>query len=575
MRRHIIFLIPVVLLSLLCGCERRPRAQSDTLYDLARRGDVDQIKALLARGADVNAKDQWGATPLHAATIQGHEEVVKLLLTRGANINVQDNRRATPLHYALVTENELMIKLLIERHANLNVVDEEGQTPAATIMHEGYAGANQGPETAEARASHRRCAEIARILLAAGANATIHLAAYAGDLEKVKSIVATGTDVNTRDKDGRTALHWAAVAGRKDVVVFLMDHGANPNAGEKRWGHTPLHGAVRHGQTDVAEVLIAAGANLEAKTSDQETPLFIAASSGHMALTESLLTHGANVNADRAGDKALDSVAYFALLHRHGWRGIWPEFDFEKIAELLLSNGAEVNDDPRKAATLLTFAAECGLRNLAEKVLAKGNADINAWVDYSEYNPLLAAISSGQTDIAEMLIAARADVNIRDHLSGDTTLHIAARKSNEELVRLLLAKGINIDTQNVAGETPLHVAVVAGGMSMVEFLASQGACVNTADVKGNTPLHHAARESRDMTELLISKGAVVNATNDGGDTPLHNAALRGRKEIVELLLAHGADADARNRAGKTPQDLAIHRGHMDIIELLLKHTARE
>jgi ankyrin repeat protein len=575
MRRHIIFLIPVVLLSLLCGCERRPRAQSDTLYDLARRGDVDQIKALLARGADVNAKDQWGATPLHAATIQGHEEVVKLLLTRGANINVQDNRRATPLHYALVTENELMIKLLIERHANLNVVDEEGQTPAATIMHEGYAGANQGPETAEARASHRRCAEIARILLAAGANATIHLAAYAGDLEKVKSIVATGTDVNTRDKDGRTALHWAAVAGRKDVAVFLLEHGADLNAREKRWDHTPLHGAVRHGQTDVAEVLITAGADLEAETSNGETPLFIAATSGQMTLTEFLLAHGANVNAEKGGERALDRVACLGLLYRHAWRGLWLEFDCEKVAELLLSNGAEVNDDPKRATILLTFAAEYGLKNLAEKVLARGKADINAVTDYAEDNPLLAAISSGQTDIAEMLIAAGANVDIRRHHSGDTALHIAARKSDEKVVRLLLAKGVAIDTQNAAGETPLHVAVVAGGMSMVEFLASQGARVNTADVKGNTPLHHAARESRDMTELLISKGAVVNATNDGGDTPLHNAALRDQREIVELLLAHGADADARNRAGKTPQDLAIHRGHMDIIELLLKHTARE
>ena len=86
----------------------------------------------------------------------------------------------------------------------------------------------------------------------------IHEAAKEGDLAKVKSLIAEGSDVNVRDENGFTPLHFAAYRGYKDVAELLILKGANVNAVDK-WGGTPLHSADQAGHKEIVELLIKHG----------------------------------------------------------------------------------------------------------------------------------------------------------------------------------------------------------------------------------------------------------------------------------------------------------------------------
>jgi hypothetical protein len=114
MHRLIALLVVVFVLA--------PAARAQNLNEdflaAARKGDVAKLKELLDKGADVNAKTQYGATALAYACDKGHIEVVKLLLERGANVNVKDTFYGEmPLGWALQRNNVEVLKLLLDKGA--------------------------------------------------------------------------------------------------------------------------------------------------------------------------------------------------------------------------------------------------------------------------------------------------------------------------------------------------------------------------------------------------------------------------------------------------------------------------
>jgi len=218
-------LVSIVAVVLVVGCGN-PEADR-ALLDAAETENIAAVKQHLDTGADVNAKDGGGQTPLHRAALRGHKGIVELLIANGADRNVKDVNGRTPLHYATSGYNET-VGLLLANGADVNAKDGGGETPLDLAIQQ------KKTETAELLRKHEG---------KSGANDSIHIAASVGNIEAVKQHLATGVDVNAKDKFGSTPMHTAARFGQKEVSELLIAKGADVNA-KNNDGVTPLDAAI-------------------------------------------------------------------------------------------------------------------------------------------------------------------------------------------------------------------------------------------------------------------------------------------------------------------------------------------
>jgi hypothetical protein len=108
------------------------------LLTAAKQGDTNQVKDLLDRGADVNAKHKGGQTALMYAVIKGHTDTIKILLDKGADVNAKDMYGDTALMEATFKGHTDTIKILLDRGADVNAKDEDGYTASMYAKERGY-----------------------------------------------------------------------------------------------------------------------------------------------------------------------------------------------------------------------------------------------------------------------------------------------------------------------------------------------------------------------------------------------------------------------------------------------------
>ncbi len=164
-----------------------------TLLHLAPNWSV--AERIIAQGADVHAKDNFGMTPLHTAVRAGRRNVVGLLVANGADINAKSNLGHTPLFLAVAEGRKAIAEWLIDKGANVNTKDKFDMTP-------------------------------------------LHSAAHTGRTEMVELLIAKGAEINARSNIGQTPLALAKAKGHTEITELLRKHVAKQEL-ESR--HT-LHG---------------------------------------------------------------------------------------------------------------------------------------------------------------------------------------------------------------------------------------------------------------------------------------------------------------------------------------------
>ena len=264
-RTHpLIFGILLALVCLVAGT--RAKAQGDDIFNAAENGDSARVKALLKGNPDlVLRKNRDGKTPLLVATAKyfyasraQHRDVAALLLANGADVNAKDSDGWTPLHSAAILDDKDMVGLLLANRADVNAKEHNGQTPL-----------------------HYANRAMAALLLANGADANakdkegkslLHHAASQGRKDLVDLLLANKADVNAKDSDGWTPLHYAQTEA---VAELLLIKGADANAKDHE-GKTPLHLAVSRDEKDIVELLLGNKADVSAKDDAGKTPLDLA-----------------------------------------------------------------------------------------------------------------------------------------------------------------------------------------------------------------------------------------------------------------------------------------------------------
>lgn len=183
-------------------------------------------------------------------------------------------------------------------------------------------------------------------------------------------------------------------------------------------------------------------------------------------------------------------------------------------------------------------------------------------------------------DLAKVrrLIKDSPDLVFNKDEDGFTPLHLAAANGYTEMADLLLANKADVNARDNSQSTPLHQAAAAPGehADLLQLLISHKSDVNAADTNGLTPLHYAAlADNGKAVKLLLTNGAHPDVRERvDGNTPLIIATGKGYKDVAEVLLANGADVNAADKKG-TPLAWAIHTGHPDIASLLRQHGGHE
>ncbi len=452
------------------------------------------------------------------------------------------------------------------------------------------------------------CVLATTALGATGADTPLADAAKQQDWDLVQTLVAQGTDVESSQPDGATALHWAAYWNNDEALGLLIDAGANVNAAndygatplwtacanrhgravdwlldadadpnrDLRSGETPLMRCAHTGDPIAIRSLIGHGANIDATEPERgQTALMRAAANQHPDVTQALLEAGADVNVRTStvqqlrgtGERSTTSpqgATYFnaggftALLFaaRHG--------DIHS-ARWLLEAGADVNDTGADGNSALVLATMSGHERLAQYLLERG-ADPDA--SGAGYTALHAAVLRAQPDLITSLLDHRADVNVPlakstpvprwtyQHIfvrreTGATPLFLAAKYLEPTLVRLLADAGGDILLPLDDGTTALMAAVGLGSSRSTtrrnRLIAPELVAAewdNGAQVLATV-------------QAVLDAGAKVtlDAVGRSGNTALHTAARNRFSAAADLLLASGANADIRNENGTTAREL--------------------
>lgn len=159
----------------------------------------------------------------------------------------------------------------------------------------------------------------------------------------------------------------------------------------------------------------------------------------------------------------------------------------------------------------------------------------------------------------------------------DNKLINCAGNGDLEGVKEALKNGANVDsTEPQIGATALIAASICGNNDIIKLLLEKGAEVNAVDKNAFTPLMYSATSGNaGAVKLLLDKKADVDSISLVLETPLFRAAGNGHTEVVKLLLEKGADANAQSQEGSTALMLAADNGHTEIVKLLLEKGARK
>ena len=245
-----------------------------SLFLAIAQDDLNAVVEAVAMGALINANDRFGHSPLHYAAYRGNAYIVDYLLSNGGDPNARGNHLSTPLHSATWGKHQDVVQLLLEDGAEVDAMTDEKESPIMTATLRGQLeiveillALSADPHAVDAYGSNLMDlagasgnVKLAELFQEVGVKTVnpLHLAAGTGDFKTVENLLQAGRSINEQDSFGATPLLVATVAGREDMVDFLLDRSANPLI-EAKNGYSLLHGAAFSGKKSLVRKMLGFG----------------------------------------------------------------------------------------------------------------------------------------------------------------------------------------------------------------------------------------------------------------------------------------------------------------------------
>lgn len=526
----------------------RAKALEDKFSKAVENADNAALKAILAGGFPVNKRTSTGDLPLGWVAERCDKAAIAMMLAAGAQVNGQDADGETALMTAIQWRNSAAVEELIKRGAQVRLRDKLQRTAMHFCV-------NWTQYDFYVEGTEERGASMIDELIQAGADPEARddqdrtpLMWVAGwsHLPSLKTLVRSGVKIEARDKAGRTALTWAAGHGRKDPQVEeLLRSGAKIH----------LIDALEFEDAQLARQCLALGDDVKARGPYGDTTVCRAAEMGDIGLVKALIAGGVDVNArDDGGATALHVAGGGRPGIGQTGSAYWPPLtaatERPAIIRALIQAGAKPSlaiqhplwDD---GETPLNWAARGSTVGVV-KALIEGGADVNQ-VAHDRYGRPITAL-------------------------GSMILEMECRPGDpERLAKAAFLLRAGADPDKMGEKGPLARLLYAFGKSdeIVDMLLKKGLDVNAPDDYGTTPLMEAVANPHTV-KALLARRARVDTRNQWKGTALMRAASEGNLESTRLLLAAGANRALRDENGRTARDIAIEQKHVDVAKLIGK-----
>jgi len=431
------------------------------LFLASQQGHAPVIDALLKAGSDAKAGTPNGTTPLMVAAAAGKADAVRVLIEAGSDVNAKDGVRSqTPLMYAAAANRADVITLLAAKGADLKATSKVSDL--ANLSREGLGfGGNPPPPGAPGAAAPPRQAprpgvdrnyQLNELINAHGGLTPLLFAVRQGHMESTAALLKAGADVNLVSAGDKTSpLMMAVINGHFDLAQHLLDQGANPNLASVN-GATPLYGVLNVEWAPKA-LYPQPRAHMQQKV-------------GYLELMKNLIDKGADVNA-RLKMKVWYSGYSFDLsgVDEIGASVFWRAAYASDVAamRMLVAAGADYNVPTIKPAGRPRF----------------GDADVREVTDQSGLPPVPIGGPSVTPLHATAGVGYGEGFAANSHRFAPTGMMAAVKYLVEEL-------GVDVNAADHDGNTALHHAAARGDNEMILYLVSKGANVMAVDREGRT-----------------------------------------------------------------------------------------
>ena len=299
--------------------------------------------------------------------------------------------------------------------------------------------------------------------------------------------------LNQMEKDGKTALGYAAEKGHLHIVEVLLEKGADFNMKDRK-GRNPLHLAAIEGHEKVVSFLLGKGAEINEVDEERMTSLQMSLENGNLVIASMLIDNDADINKKNKNR--------FTALHSASKAG------YQDIVIKLVEKNVSVNVIDINGRTPLSYASENGHSEVLKTLLKKGSS----W--------------------GKQLSEQRLTSNEKE------PLHFASEKGHLLPVSLLLSQGHDPNCCTSEGTTPLMFASQNGHTEVAsKILEMSTDGIDMQDKQGRTAIQFASEGGwEEVVALLIQKGANVDIKSNFGTSPLEYAAGKGHKKIISMLL---------------------------------------